>query len=143
MAREAHTIAIDAGPAECFEALIDYESMEEWQSSVKRVEVLERDAEGRGATVAWELDAKVKRISYTLAYEYDPPSRIVVGFVEGDVKDLHGTYDFEGPAAGPTEVTFELDIEPGMWVPGPVKKILKNEVMARSLKDLKKRVESA
>jgi len=141
MAREEHAIEIAAGPDECYAALTDYESMEEWQSSVKHVEVLERDPEGRGSVVAWELDAKVKTISYTLAYEYEEPRRIAVAFVEGDVKDLEGTYCVEGPARGPTQVTFELEIDPGMWVPGPVKKMLSKEVMARSLKDLKKRVE--
>ena len=69
-------IVIADRPQACFEALTDYESMPSWQSTVKSCEVLSRDEAGRGREVSWEIDAKVRAISYRLEYEYEEPHRI-------------------------------------------------------------------
>lgn len=141
MARAERSITIAAAPEECFAALVDYESMPAWQSSLRRVEVLARDGEGRGSEVAYELDAKVRSVSYTLSYEYEQPGRIQVGYVSGDMKNLAGAYEIEPEPGGDTRVTLSLDVDPGRWVPGPVKRVLEGEVMARSLKDLRDHLE--
>ena len=44
---------------------------------------MERDSQGRGAVVDLELDAKVRRISYRLAYEYDELLRHHHGSCDG------------------------------------------------------------
>ena len=53
-----HNADIDAGPAECFAALTDYERLPEWQRAVRSARVLERDAKGRGSVVEYEVDAR-------------------------------------------------------------------------------------
>jgi len=135
------SVLVDAPPKRCFEALLDYEGMPEWQSAVESVEVLSRDRSKRGREVAWEIDAKVRRVSYTLRYEYDPPRRIGISFVEGDVKDVNGEYRFEADGKG-TRVTLWMEIDPGLWLPGKVKRMLSDQVMRGSLEDLKRHVET-
>ncbi len=138
----SHSVVIEAAPAACFTTITDYETFPEWQSAVKEVEVLSRDGKGRGRDVHFEIDAKVRQVSYTLRYSYEPPHLVTWEYVEGDVKSVDGEYVFEDQGDGSTLATYALDIDPGVWLPGPVKKALTDQVMKRSVDELKQRVES-
>src|SRR4029078_7092509 len=61
---ECRSTEIAAAPQRCYDALADFERLPEWQGAVRSAEVLERDAQGRGTVVAYEVDAKVKRVRY-------------------------------------------------------------------------------
>jgi uncharacterized membrane protein len=135
-------IVVQGTPQECFDALVDYESFPEWQRAVKSVEVETRDSEGRGEEVAFEIDAKVRTINYTLRYSYEAPHRITWDYVSGDVKDVDGEMVLEERGDGTTLATYSLALDPGVWLPGPVRKVLTDQVMKGSVEDLKKRVES-
>jgi hypothetical protein len=106
------------------------------------VEVLSRDDDGRGRDVRFEIDAKVRRVAYTLRYSYDEPRLITWDYVDGDVKSVDGEYTFEDAGDGTTVATYSLAIDPGVWLPGPVKGMLTDQVMKRSVEDLKRRVET-
>ncbi|MFL5827864.1 MAG: SRPBCC family protein [Thermoleophilaceae bacterium] len=134
------TMRIAAAPADCFVALTGYEDFPEWQRAVKACEVLTRYDDGRGHHVAFEIDAKVRTVSYTLAYSYEEPHRITWDLVEGDVKDVDGELLLEGDG-DTTLATYRVALDPGMWVPGPVKRMVEDQVMRGSLEDLKRRVE--
>jgi uncharacterized membrane protein len=136
-------IVVDGSPEECFNALVGYESFPDWQRAVKSVEVLTRDRAGRGEEVAFEIDAKVKTVRYTLRYSYEPPHRISWDYVEGDVKDVDGEMVLEDQGDGTTLATYSLALDPGVWLPGPLQKVLNDQVMKGSVEDLKRRVESA
>jgi ribosome-associated toxin RatA of RatAB toxin-antitoxin module len=137
-----HSVLIDAEPAVCFEAITAYETFPEWQAAVKEVDVLSRTKDGRGRDVRFHIDAKVRQVSYTLRYSYEPPHVITWDYVEGDVKSVDGKYVFEDQGNGTTRATYSLDIDPGVWLPGRVKKMLTDQVMKRSVEDLKRRVEN-
>ena len=142
MARaEQHMLAIAAPPELVFDTLLDYESMPTWQSTVKRCVVEQRDEEGRGLVVRWEIDAKLRTVTYRLSYRYDAPRTIDTTFVDGDVKNIDGWYRLEPGAGDGTDVTFSLLIDPGMFVPGKVRRMLSDQVMRRSLEDLKAETE--
>ena len=132
-----------AGPPEaCFEAITDYETFPDWQRAVKDVEVLSRDRHGRGKEVAFEIDAKLRTVRYTLDYSYEEPHLVSWSYVEGDPKDVDGELVLEARADGATLATYSLRIDPGMWVPGPVVTLLNEQVMQGALEDLKARVEA-
>jgi ribosome-associated toxin RatA of RatAB toxin-antitoxin module len=137
-----HSLVIGAEPGVCFDAITDYETFPEWQAAVKEVDVLSVDDEGRGRDVRFHIDAKVRQVSYTLRYSYEPPHSITWDYVDGDVKSVDGEYVFEDQRDGTTRATYELDIDPGVWLPGRVKKMLTDQVMKRSVEDLKRRVEN-
>lgn len=137
-----HSLIIEAEPATCFERITDYDTFPEWQSAVKEVDVLNRDDDGRGRDVRFVIDAKVRQVEYTLRYSYEPPHHVAWDYIDGDVKSVDGEYVFEDQRDGTTLATYSLDIDPGVWLPGRVRKMLTDQVMKRSVEDLKRRVES-
>ena len=141
--RAERQIAIAGGARQCFDAMLGYESFPDWQRAVKSVEILSRDRQGRGKEVAFEIDARVRTINYTLDYHYEDPSQITWRYVEGDVKDVDGEMVFEERGDGTTLATYALRLDPGMWLPGKLADMLSEQVMHGALEDLKRRVEGA
>ena len=137
-----YSLVIDAKPSVCFDAITDYETFPEWQAAVKEVQVLSRDEDGRGRDVRFRIDAKVREVAYTLRYSYEPPHLISWDYLEGEVKSVDGEYVFEDQQDGTTLATYMLEIDPGVWLPGRVRKMVTDQVMRRSVEDLKRRVES-
>jgi ribosome-associated toxin RatA of RatAB toxin-antitoxin module len=140
--RAEQQVAVEGSPEQCFEALVDYDSFPEWQRAVKSTEVITRDGSGRGEEVEFEIDAKVRTIHYRLRYSYEPPGLITWDYVDGDVKDVDGEMTLEDQGDGTTLVTYRLALDPGVWLPGPLLKVLNDQVMKGSVEDLKKRVEA-
>ena len=140
--RAERQIVIDGSPRQCFDALVDYESFPDWQRAVKATDVLSRDGDGRGKEVSFEIDAKLRRLHYTLDYSYEEPHLISWSYVEGDVDDVQGEFVFEDLGDGTTLATYSLRIDPGMFLPGRLVGLIGDQVMKGSMEDLKKRVES-
>ena len=142
MKRAEHSAEIEAARENCFAALLEYETFPDWQRAVRSVEVLSRDDEGRGRDVEFVIDAKVKRVRYVLRYSYDPPGWIGWEYVEGDVKDVAGEFVLEQADDGVTLATYRIELDAGVWMPGPIKKVLTDQVMKGAVEDLKRRVEA-
>jgi ribosome-associated toxin RatA of RatAB toxin-antitoxin module len=133
---------INASPQVCFDAITDYETFPDWQDAVESVEVVSRWPDGLGREVAFRVDAKVKKIGYRLEYSYDPPHRVTWEYLGGDVKDIDGSFEFEDRGDGQTLAVYSVALDAGVWLPGPVARVLNGQVMKRSVEDLKRRVES-
>ena len=140
---DCQTAEIDAPPQACFDALTDFERLPEGQGAVRDVEVLERDASGRGTIVEYVVDARVKTVRYRLRQVYDEPGRLASEYLGGDFRDFCGEWRFE-PLDGGTRTRVELDlrIDPGRFVPGIVRKAISDAVMRRALADLKAHLEA-
>ena len=134
---ECRSEDIDASPQACFDALTDFEALPDWQGAVKSVRVLERDGAGRARIVEFEVDAKVKRVRYRLRQVYDEPTRIGSEYLGGDFRDFTGEWRFTDLGDGRTRAELDLRIDPGRFVPGPVRAAIADAVMRRSLADLK------
>ena len=139
--RAEHSAEIEAAREVCFQALLEYETFPDWQRAVKSVRVLDRDDEGRGRDVEFHIDAKVKQVRYVLRYSYEPPGWIGWEHVEGDVKDVSGEFVLDQADDGVTLATYRIALDPGVWMPGPIKKVLTDQVMKGAVEDLKRRVE--
>ena len=140
--RAEQQLVVEASPHACFAALTDYDEMPAWQTTVKSCQVISRDRDGRGREVAWEIDTEVRSIAYRLEYSYEEPHWIGCRYLGGDFEDLDGEYIFEDRGDGTTLATSSLRVEPGYWVPGRVAELLGDQVMKRSLEDLKRHVEA-
>jgi ribosome-associated toxin RatA of RatAB toxin-antitoxin module len=134
---ECQSREIDAPPQACFDALTEYERLPEWQGAVKSIEVLERDDQGRGSVVEYEIDAKFKTVRYRLRQVYDEPRRVGSEYLGGDFRDFAGEWRFL-PIDGGRRTRAELDlrIDPGRFVPGPLRRAISDAVMRRALSDL-------
>ena len=136
------SIEIEATPREIMAVVADFESYPEWVSSMEEVDVLERDRRGRGSLVAFKLRTAVMTAAYTLAYHYDPrDGGMSWTYHEGTLEDLSGSYRLE-PLDGATRVTYRLDVELGMPLPGLLKRQAARQIVRSALNDLKRRVES-
>ena len=137
---ECRAADINASPQACFDALIDYERLTEWQGTVREVRVRERDEHGRGSVVEYVVDAKFKTVRYTLRQIYDEPRRVGSEYLGGDFRDFAGEWRFEPRGAG-THAELDLRIDPGRFVPQIVRTAISDAVMRRALADLKAYVE--
>ena len=136
------TIDIEASGEEIFEVVTDFEAYPSWNANIKEVEVKERDGDGRATKVWMKVDAKVRTVAYTLSYDYaDAPAAFSWELVDGDVKELSGSYAFD-EFEDVTEVTYETAIDPGFPVPGILKRQAERQIVKGALEDLKKRVEA-
>jgi len=140
---ECQSTEIAASPQACFDALVDYEHLPEWQGAVCEARVLERDAAGRGTIVAYEVDVRVKTVRYRLRQLYDEPQRIGSEYLGGDFRDFAGEWRFEPLGEDRTRAELDLRIDPGRFVPGPVRGAIADAVMKRALRDLKAHLERA
>jgi uncharacterized membrane protein len=130
-----------AAPADkIIAALTDFESFPEWQSAVMECEVLERDDEGRGSLIRMKVDAKVRKVEYVVRYTYDLPHSFSWEQVNGDLKENTGKYTFAPRDDGGTDVTVDIVAEVGFFVPGPMKKLIREQSLKNSIRELRKRV---
>src|SRR5947207_9423961 len=122
--RGERTVEIDAPPARVFELAADIGHAPEWQRSLKDVEVLARDGDGRAARVDTESDASVRTIRSRMTFAYDPPTAITWEQERGDVKAMNGWWRFEDLGDGRTRATYGLAVDPGrmlgLLLRGPV-----------------------
>ena len=136
-----HAEVIAASPQACLDALLDFASYPDWQSAVSSTAVLEA---GAAPVVEFRVDARIRTVRYVLRYhpEPGPPARLWWEYVEGDLRSVAGSYDLEDLGDGTTRATYRLEINPGRFVPGPIRKALTEGVMRGSVRELKARVES-
>ena len=136
------SVDIKASPKEIMEVISDFESYPDWVGNMEDVEVLERDRRGRGSVVAFRLRTPVLAAEYTLAYRYAPrEAGVSWTYREGTLDDLSGSYDLEA-LEDATRVTYRLDVELGMQLPGLIKRQAARQIVRSALNDLKRRVEA-
>jgi uncharacterized membrane protein len=140
------TVEIEAPVERCFEIAADIQNAPEWQGSLRDVEVLEHDADGRAELVETESDAKVKTVKALLRFSYDPPSEIRWTQEKGDVKSLVGWWDLEDLGDGRTRATYGLEVDPGrmlgMLLRGPMVDQVRNFLLGGAAEGLKSKAES-
>jgi uncharacterized membrane protein len=137
-----HTVEIEAPIETCFEAITDYESFPAWQSAVVSTEVIDRHKDGLGKNVKLVVDAKVRKVDYTLDYSYDRPDRIEWDFVEGNgINDADGHYLFESLGDDRTRATYKFGLEVGIPLPGIVARRAHKQTLKASVEDLKREAE--
>ena len=143
MADEAHeTIHVEADPEKLYAVAIDYDRYPEWATDIKEVEILDRDADGRGTRVKYQISALGQMIGYILAYDYaDAPAGFSWTLEKAKVLSrLDGTYRFV-PDGGGTRVEYTLAIDISYPIPGILKKKAAGMIVDNAMKQLKRYVE--
>jgi carbon monoxide dehydrogenase subunit G len=135
------SIDIDAAPDEVMAVIVDFEDYPAWVQGMKKVEVVQRSADGRAEQVHFELDAGVKD-AYTLAYDYAGPHTLHWHLVDGKLmRSMDGTYELAGSGSG-THVTYRLAVDLAIPMIGMLRRKAEKVIIDTALKGLKKRVES-
>ncbi|HEC09644.1 MAG TPA: SRPBCC family protein [Acidimicrobiales bacterium] len=140
------TRVIEASPARCYELAADVERYPEWTSDLKDAEILERDSEGRPHLVRFRAAAMGRSTTYTLRYDHGgAPERLSWVLEEGDITNrLDGWYRFTPVEGNPDqcEVTYHLEVELMVPLPGFVKRRAEGRIIHTALDDLQARAES-
>jgi uncharacterized membrane protein len=135
------TVEIDAPIQRCFDIAADIEHSPKWQGSLKDVEVLSKDADGRAEVVETESDAKVKTVKARLRFSYSEPTRIEWVQEKGEVKSLRGWWDLEDLGGGRTRATYALEVDPGrmlgMLLRGPIEGTVRDFLLGGAADGLK------
>jgi ribosome-associated toxin RatA of RatAB toxin-antitoxin module len=136
---------IDADPAELWSVLVDFERYPAWARDLKAAEVLERDEQGRGVLVHFRAAAMGRSTNYVLRYDYaDAPTRLPWRLESGDImRKLDGEYRLEPAAGGGTRVSYELDVELVVPLPGFVKRRAEHKLTHTALDELRAHVARA
>ncbi|MHB8263313.1 MAG: SRPBCC family protein [Acidimicrobiales bacterium] len=137
-------ILVNAPPAKCYEVVIDFNHYPEWVSDLKEVIVQSTDNTGRPEEVAFRAAAFGRSTSYTLKYDYShSPAVVAWNLLQGDLTTvLDGSYKFENVDDTKTEVTYTLEVDLKVPLPGFVKRRAQSRIVHSALEDLKARVES-
>ena len=138
-------MSVSASPERCFSVVADIERMVEWAADIKEIVVEERDEEGRPLLVTFRAAAFGRSTSYTLAYDFsEAPRSLSWKLTKGDITSkLEGSYGFAASDGSGTDVTYHLEIELRVPIPGFIKMRATSRIMSTALRELKARVESS
>ncbi len=127
-----------------WEVVSDFDHAAEWQGTIGEIEVLERDAAGRGTRVTTSIDAKVKVLRSTAAVTYAEPTRVAWRQERGDLSALEGSWTLEDLGGGRTRATYALQIDPGfalgMLIRGDVEEKLRQRLVLNRPEELRRRL---
>lgn len=136
---ETREVTIEATPDEIMDVLTDLENLTEWSSAHQKVEVLERDDDGRPiksrqvVKTVGVTDEQV--LSYTI--HDDGVSWTLVSAKQQRAQD--GRYTLT-PDGDKTNVRFELTVEPSVPLPGFLIKRAAKGLMETATDGLRKQV---
>lgn len=138
------SIETSAPPEVLFEVAADLDRYPEWATGVNRVEVLERDEDGRPKRARFEVEGFIKRISYELEYTYEAPDLMSWRAIPGaDIREMEGSYRFDRLDGGGTEIVYALRVETAFSVPGFLRRQAEKQIVTSALRGLKRRAEEA
>ena len=141
--RATETIVVAADPDTVFSVAGDLEDYPEWVADLKSVVVSERDADGRPVVATFRAAAFGRSSTYSLRYDYaGAPALLSWVQEDGDLTSkLDGSYRFEASDGG-TLVTYQLEVELRVPIPGFVKQRAAQRIQGTALRELKARAES-
>ncbi|MDA8196186.1 MAG: SRPBCC family protein [Actinomycetota bacterium] len=145
MDKTVESTVVEATPEECYRVASDFARYPEWAGDIKSVEVLESDGQGRGVRVAFRVAAFGRSAAYTLIYEYPGGEGLELKWHQESAdltSKLDGHYVFIRNEDGTTTVTYALEVDLLVPMPGFVKRRAEAKIVHAALKDLKVRTES-
>jgi ribosome-associated toxin RatA of RatAB toxin-antitoxin module len=124
MAKATLTKTLETSQEKLFAAITRYEDYPQFVTGCKKVEV-ERKAPGQ-ARVKYFTNILGKDLWYLLEHTEDAAKGVVAWkLVESDLLKVDsGSWTLRDLGAGKTEVTYGIEIEFKIWIPGPVLKTL-------------------
>lgn len=140
--RATESTLVNAPPDVVYRVVTDFERYMDWVSDLKRIDVLERDAQGRPLEVEFRAAAFGRSTTYTLHYDYSrAPELLSWHQTEGDLTStLNGQYRFE-PAPGGTLLTYDLEVEMSVPIPSFIKSRAAYRIQDQALRELKRQAE--
>jgi uncharacterized membrane protein len=137
------TIIIDAPIGEVQSALFELAKYPEWSTSIKSVEVIASDDQGRLTSGKFVIDAGMMKDKVTLDYDWsEAPSKLSFSFNDADLlTGMEGSYSIKKIDEDTTEVTYEMGVEISMPIPAMMRKKAEQTTIDQALQQLKSHLE--
>ncbi len=140
--RATESIVVHASPEVLYQVVTDFEHYARWVSDLKKIEVLERDAQGRALEVEFRAAAFGRSTTYALRYDYSrAPQEISWVQTHGDLTEsMTGRYRFDARDDS-TKVTYDLEVELLVPIPHFIKSRAAQRIQTQALRELKAQAE--
>ncbi|CAB4603150.1 unannotated protein [freshwater metagenome] len=137
------TVTIDASISDVEKALFDLAKYPEWSTSIKSVEVLATDDQGRLTSGKFVIDAGMMKDKVTLDYDWsEAPSKLSFTFNDADLlTGMEGSYSIKKIDEDTTQVTYEMGVEISMPIPAMMRKKAEQATIDQALQQLKSHLE--
>ncbi len=137
------SVEVEAPLAEVAAILSNIAGYPTWLSSIKKVEVVESDGEGRAIKANVSLDAGVMKDRATLIYDWSKaPEEISFTLDEADLMTtMDGMYSLKAIDGDTTHVTYQLGVELSLPVPRMMISKTEKQTIEQALKELQAQFE--
>jgi len=131
------TVIIDAPLAEVEAALFAIEAYPDWLTSIKKVDVVERDGD-RVSKAKVSIDAGMMKDRAVLDYDWSAaPGSLSFSLDEADLMtQMDGVYTLKAIDADSTQVTYELTVAVSLPVPAMMITKAQQQTIDAALKEL-------
>ena len=137
------SITIEAAPADVMGVIADFARYPEWTGEVKEAEVLATDADGpRREGAPPPRRGRHQGRPHPRLHLERQPGQLDAGQVPDAAHPRRLVHARRRPAAGSTEVTYQLTVDVKIPMLGMIKRKAEKVIIDRALAGLKKRVES-
>ena len=134
------TETMDSSAEKIYKVLTDYESYPDFMDGVKKVSELSRD--GSTAVVEYNLNI-IKKFSYTIDITEVENSSVSWTFKSGDLFNKNiGSWTLKDNGDGTTDVTYKLDVDFKVKMPGMISKRLTSSSLPSMMKSVAKRAKA-
>jgi len=134
---------VNAPIEKCWAVVEDVPSAPEWQNGLVKMDVIERDDQGRALVCDALSDAKLRKVLTRVRFTYEAPTRLSWSMIDGELASMEGSWELEDLGGGRTHVTYALAVDPGpvgALVRGPIERIARSILVNGRAKELGKRV---
>lgn len=139
----SHSTEIQAPIEQVRKILFNLEGYPSWSSSIKTVEVLERDSSSRPTKLTLKVEAGVLKDRPTLVYDWSKaPDEISFSLEEADLMtQMDGKYEIKDNGDDSVTVTYSLTTALSMPVPDLMRRKVEKTTIEQSLSELKQKLE--
>lgn len=137
------TITVDAPLDAVTQALFDLEKYPEWSSSIKSVEAIARDDQGRIIKAKMVIDAGMMKDRVILDYDWSgAPGKLSFTLDDADLlTGMDGTYTIKSLDEDSTSITYELTVSLSMPIPAMMRQKAEKATIDQALAQLKASLE--
>jgi uncharacterized membrane protein len=138
------TVTIQASASEIQEVLSNLSAYPRWSTTIKSVNVITTDDQGRATQVQVSVDAGALKDKPTLNYDWSKaPSRLEFSLEDADLlTEMSGAYIIKDNGDDTTDVTYELTVGLSMPVPAVMRQKAEKSTIDLTLKQLKEKLEN-
>jgi len=138
------TITVDAPLEAVTRALFDLENYPQWSTSIKAVDVIARDDQGRITKVKMVIDAGMMKDRVVLDYDWSgAPGKLSFTLDDADLlTGMDGAYTIKSVDEDSTSITYELTVSLSMPIPAMMRQKAEKTTIDQALSQLKASLEA-